>query len=46
MSGVPSNEDLRGIIPRTFEHIVKIVNTTSIDKKFLVRCSYIEIYNE
>ena len=44
-----SNSDLqeknKGIIVRTFDHIINIINLAS-DKKFLVRCSYIEIYNE
>jgi kinesin family protein 3/17 len=30
---------------RTFDHIINLINATS-EKKFLVRCSYIEIYNE
>jgi len=36
---------MKGIIPRTFGHIISIINVTS-DRKFLVRCSYMEIYNE
>lgn len=34
-----------GIIPRTFHQIVTITNSQK-DKKHLVRCSFIEIYNE
>ncbi len=45
MLGDPTKEQLRGIIPRTFEQIVKIVDSSN-DKNFLVRCSYLEIYNE
>ena len=45
MMGNPNVEQLRGIIPRAFEHIFgKIEN--SGDKNYLIRCSYIEIYNE
>lgn len=45
MLGKPNDELEKGIIPRTFQHIVNIVESTN-DKKFLIRCSYIEIYNE
>jgi hypothetical protein len=45
MMGDPSVDEKRGIIPRTFSHIVNIVENSG-DKKFLVRCSYLEIYNE
>ena len=45
MAGDISNEVNKGIIPRTFQHLVNIVETSK-DKKFLIRCSYIEIYNE
>jgi len=39
------NPELRGVIPRAFEHIFNSINTTP-SKKFLVRASYLEIYNE
>lgn len=39
------NPELAGVIPRTFDHIFKNINTTPT-KKFLVRASYLEIYNE
>merc|ERR1719238_2401618 len=45
MVGPEGNEELAGVIPRTFEHIFKNINTTP-GKKFLVRASYLEIYNE
>jgi len=45
MMGVPDNDTLKGVIPRTFSHIIKIIDSSK-DKNFLVRCSYIEIYNE
>jgi hypothetical protein len=35
----------KGIIPRSFNHIVNIIDSTQ-NNKYLVRCSYIEIYNE
>ena len=33
-----------GIIPRVFKHVMNIIESEK-DKKFLVRCTYIEIYN-
>ena len=46
MMGDPSSEKDQGIIPRTFSHIINIIESDTDDKEFLVRCSYIEIYNE
>ncbi len=45
MMGVPEKSELRGVIPNAFEHVFKLISTTG-DKKFLVRCSFLEIYNE
>merc|ERR1719191_1162611 len=45
MVGPPEPEELHGVIPRTFNHIFTNINT-SPNKKFLVRASYLEIYNE
>lgn len=45
MLGLPNDEMEKGIIPRTFSHIINIVESAN-DKNFLVRCSYMEIYNE
>jgi Kinesin motor domain len=39
-------EDAKGIIPRAFKHIFGYINGDTSGKKFLVRCSYLEIYNE
>ncbi len=37
----------RGIIPNSFEHIFSHIQTnTNPKKQFMVRCSYLEIYNE
>ncbi len=45
--GPPEN---RGIIPNAFDHIFGFIDqcpsTSSGQMKFLVRCSYLEIYNE
>lgn len=35
----------RGIISRAFDHIFEVINLSS-DNKYLVFCSYLEIYNE
>ena len=45
MVGDPSSDEKKGIIPRTFQHIMNIVENAK-NKKFLIRCSYIEIFNE
>ncbi|EGR34671.1 kinesin family member 17, putative [Ichthyophthirius multifiliis] len=45
MVGIPTDEVEKGIIPRTFSHLINIVESAN-DRKFLIRCSYIEIYNE
>jgi kinesin family protein 3/17 len=46
MMGPDPNDPVdAGIIPRSFQHIFKIIENTK-DKKFLVRCTYIEIYND
>lgn len=45
MIGDPSSDEGKGIIPRTFEHIIAVIESTK-DKQFLVRVSFIEIYNE
>jgi hypothetical protein len=45
----PDGEDLKGIIPKSVSHIFGAIdeNTESGKaKKFLVRCSYLEVYNE
>jgi len=45
MVGPPEPEEMHGVIPRTFSHIFNNINMTP-SKKFLVRASYLEIYNE
>jgi kinesin family protein 3/17 len=46
MLGVPTDAEKRGIIPNSFAHIFGCISEAQKDKIFLVRCSYIEIYNE
>jgi hypothetical protein len=46
MQGEESPPELRGIIPRSFDHIFENVEASSDTSEFLVRASYCEIYNE
>ena len=43
MMGIP---ELRWIIPNAFSHIFGFIKSEGESKKFLVRCSFVEIYNE
>jgi kinesin family protein 3/17 len=45
MLGVPNDLQLRGVIPNSFAHIFGCISEAK-NKAFLVKCSYIEIYNE
>ncbi|UJR09601.1 hypothetical protein I4U23_013836 [Adineta vaga] len=45
MEGVRSKPELRGIIPSSFAHIFDAISHTT-SRQFLVRASYLEIYNE
>ncbi|KAI9190363.1 hypothetical protein H9P43_001797 [Blastocladiella emersonii ATCC 22665] len=46
MEGVRDVPELRGIIPNSFEHIFSHIRSAGGGVKFLVRASYLEIYNE
>lgn len=46
MLGVQDDEDLKGIIPRAYVHIFGCIDEAKEGVKYLVRCSYLEIYNE
>lgn len=39
-------DDDRGIIPKVIRHIFDFIDGADKDTKFLVRCSYLEIYQE
>ena len=43
----PSTEsdEFRGVIPNSFAHIFQFINASK-DVEFLIRCSYLELYNE
>ena len=45
MEGQPEPRELRGIIPRAFEQVFKQIDGTP-GKQFLVRVSFLELYNE
>ncbi|KAK8748586.1 hypothetical protein OTU49_015872, partial [Cherax quadricarinatus] len=45
MQGVIDPPTQRGIIPRAFEHIFEVIQTSE-NMKYLVLASYLEIYNE
>ena len=46
MEGIPSDNDLRGIIPRMMQLIFEIINSGNSDIEFSVKCQYYQIYNE
>lgn len=47
MQGKDEPPELRGVIPNAINHIFEFVNATNDSgHEFLVRCSYLEIYNE
>lgn len=45
MEGVSDKADLKGIIPRSIDWIFNSIKSYS-DQNFLVRVSFVEIYNE
>ncbi|KAJ3160014.1 Kinesin-like protein kif3a [Geranomyces michiganensis] len=46
MEGIRDVPELRGIIPNAFEHIFTEISMAEKTTQFLVRASYLEIYNE
>ncbi|XP_077284900.1 kinesin-like protein 64D [Arctopsyche grandis] len=46
MAGISSAPELKGIIPNSFAHIFGHIAKATGDEKFLVRVTYLEIYNE
>lgn len=45
MEGIRNNEEKRGVIPQSFDHIFNHI-AQSCDRQFLVQASYMEIYQE
>lgn len=46
MEGQREPPELRGIIPQSFEHIFATIAESSATTKYLIRASYLEVYNE
>lgn len=46
MEGKRGDQELAGIIPRTFEALFKQINDADNDIEFTIKCSYLEIYME
>jgi hypothetical protein len=46
MEGIRNIPELRGIIPNAFDHIFSYISHAGTAQQFLVRASYLEIYNE
>lgn len=45
MVGDYKDPDWKGIIPRGFDHVITAIQTSQ-NKKYIVRASFVEIYNE
>ena len=45
MQGIKKPQTQRGIIPRAFEHIFEVIDSSE-NMKYLVHAAYLEIYNE
>ena len=46
MEGASEPPELRGIIPNSFQHIFDVVALATQSQQYLIRASYLEIYNE
>jgi kinesin family protein 3/17 len=46
MEGVPGDENLRGIMPNSFVHVFEAVKNAGENQEFLVRASFLEIYQD
>ena len=48
MEGVTDSEnpDLQGIVPRSIRYIFEAIKNAATSKKYLVRISFLELYNE
>ena len=46
MTGQEDDENEKGIMPRSFEDVFKRIEGDSEQTQFLIRASYLEIYNE
>jgi kinesin family protein 3/17 len=46
MEGQREPPEMRGVIPQSFEHIFATIAESSATTKYLIRASYLEVYNE
>ena len=46
MFGDIYKKNLKGLIPRSIEHIFKTINSCEVDVEFILTCSMLEIYKE
>ena len=46
MEGVKGDAEKKGVIPRSFEHIFAHISAAELHEQYLVRASYLEIYQE
>jgi hypothetical protein len=46
MEGVAADPALAGIIPQAFDHIFSAIEASAHSRQYLVRASFLEIYNE
>jgi hypothetical protein len=44
--GIADDSERQGVIPNAFEHIMNHIGGSQATKRYLVRCSYLEIYQE
>ena len=46
MQGYAEPPEMRGVIPNSFDHVFEAVRADGGKNQYLIRCSYLEIYNE
>ena len=46
MQGYADPPEMRGVIPNSFDHVFEAVRADGGKNQYLIRCSYLEIYNE
>lgn len=46
MEGVNDDPNLQGIVPRSIHYIFEAIKNAATTKKYLVRISFLELYNE
>ena len=46
MEGIRGDPEMEGVIPRSFRHIFDRISAAPEDERYLVRASYLEIYQE